>query len=63
MQRLRDVAVVDKDILFNIESFVSPFKVTRLIVLNALSQDQVLRARRRTNGIGLHKTHFVQRAL
>ena len=56
-------AVVDEEVLFDAELREAPLQVTRLIVDDTVAQDEVLGARWRPDGVGLHETEFMQRAL
>jgi hypothetical protein len=61
LQRPRDVAIVDKDILRDVERDVAALQVTSLVIFHSLAKNEILRASRRPNRIGLHKAHAVQR--
>ena len=63
LQRASDVAVVDEEVLFDVERGVATFKIAGVIVCDAMSQDQILCACRGANGIGLHETHLLERAI
>ena len=63
LQRSCDIAVVDKEILFDIERRVAAFEITGTIIFNAMPQDQILRAGGSTNRIGLHEAHALQGAI
>src|SRR2546423_1529208 len=56
-------AVVDEDILLDIQRGVSAFEIAGAIIPDAMAQDQVLRARRSADRIGLHETEALQCAL
>src|SRR5438093_3604955 len=52
----RHVAVVDEDVLFDVELRVALLELTGAVLVDAMPQRQILRARRRTNRIGLHES-------
>src|SRR5215216_4477223 len=60
LQRSRDVAVVDEEVLFDVECRIASFEIAGAIVSDAMPQDQMLCARRRPNRIGLHETHLLE---
>src|SRR5438477_8606978 len=52
----RHVAVVDEAVLFDVELRVALLDLPRAVIVDAMPQRQILRARRRTNRIRLHET-------
>ena len=58
----RHEAVVDEEIFLDVELRVAAFEVAGTVVLDAMTQYQVLSARRRANRIGLHKAQPVESA-
>ena len=60
VQRSCDVAVVNEKIFLNVEFWVETFKIAGMIVFDPMSQDQILRARRRPDRIRLHETQALQ---
>jgi hypothetical protein len=60
LQRPRDEAVVDEVVLFDVERWVTAFQVTRPVADDPMAQDQILRACRRTDRIGLNKGHRLE---
>ena len=56
----RHEAVGDEEVLLDAELRVTAFEVACTVVLDAMAQDQVLSARRRTDRIGLHKAQPVE---
>ena len=55
-------AVVDEDVLVDVEPRVAPLEVASAVAGNPVTQDQVLRARRRADRIGLDEAELVDRA-
>ena len=55
-------AVDDEEVLLDAEFRIQAFKVAGMVVLDAMAQHQVLRARWSANRIGLHKAQFVEGA-
>jgi hypothetical protein len=51
----RHEAVVDKGVLFHAQPLVAALQVAGAVVAHPLVEDEVLRARRRAHGIGLHE--------
>src|SRR5689334_16314497 len=60
LQSRRDVTVIDKEIFCDVERRITPLEIAGAIVPYAVPQYQILRPRRRTNRIGLHKPHLLQ---
>jgi hypothetical protein len=56
------VTVVDEEVFFDVECFVTALKITGVIVFNSMPQDQILRARGCTNWVCLNETNSVKRA-
>ena len=52
--------VHDKKILFDAESWVQAFEIAGLVILNAMTQYQVLSTSGRTDWISLNKTESVE---
>jgi hypothetical protein len=59
----RQIAIVDEEILLQRHSRVAALEIAGAIGRHAVAQGQILRARRSTDGIGLHEAEFVDRAL
>ena len=57
-----DEAVVDEDVLFDVECRIIPLEIAGTIVLDAVAERQVLRPRRRADRISLHETKRIERA-
>ena len=55
LQRPRQEAVRDENILLEAELPVEAFEVAGAVVLDAMAQHQILRASRRPDRVGLHK--------
>ena len=55
-------AVGDEEILLDAERRVAAFEIAGTVVLDAVAQRQVLRARRRADRIGLHEAQPVEGA-
>jgi hypothetical protein len=53
--RARNEAVIDDEILLDIEHGIAPVEIARAIAGDAVAQHQVLRTCRRTDRIGLHE--------
>ena len=58
----RHEAVVDEDVLVDIELGVAPLQIARAITLHAMAQNQILGAGRRADRVGLHKSKPVKSA-
>ena len=58
----RQEAVVDEAVFLDGEAGVPAFKIARAVVLHAVAQGQVLRARRCADRIGLHEAELANRA-
>src|SRR5258708_6027665 len=56
----RKETVHDKEILFDAESWVQAFEITGMIILNAMTEYQVLSASGRTDRISLNKAESVE---
>ena len=56
---LRDESVRVQMILFDIERLVLPLEVTCAIAGNAVSENEILRARRRTDRISLNESKMI----
>src|SRR5690242_16454275 len=63
LQRPCYKAVVDEEVFLDAELRITALEIAIAIVLNAMSQHQVLRSRRSAYGIGLHKAQPVERTL
>ena len=57
-----DEAVVDEDVFLDAERRIQPLEIAGAVVDGAMTQRQVLRARRRADGIRLHESQPAQRA-
>ena len=55
LDRSCDKTVDDKEVLFDTELWVQAFKITGMVVLNAMTQYQVLSASGRTDRVSLNK--------
>ncbi len=55
-------AVVDEDVLLDVEPRVAALQVADAIALDAVAQDQVLRARRGADRVRLHEAELVEGA-
>src|ERR1035438_71177 len=55
--------VVDKEIFVDAELCVATFEIAGAVILDAMTQDQVLSARWSANGIGLDETHAMESTL
>ena len=51
-----DEAVVDEDVFLDAKRRIQPLEIAGAVVDGAMTQRQVLRARRRADGIGLHES-------
>src|SRR5258708_28356257 len=60
LYRSREETVHDKEILFDAESWVQAFEIAGMVILNAMTQYQVLSASGRTDWISLKKTESVE---
>jgi hypothetical protein len=58
----RHEAVVDEDVLLDAERRESAIEVARAVILDTLTQYQVLRTRRRTDRVRLHESERLDRA-
>jgi hypothetical protein len=59
----RDEAIVHEDIFVDVETRIVALEVAGAVAGHAMTQRQVLRARRSPDGVGLHKAECVERAL
>ena len=59
----RHETIVHEEVFVDVESAVKTLEITGAITSHAMPQGQVLRARRRTDGVGLHEAQAIQRAL
>ena len=57
-----DEAVVDEDVFLDAERRIQPLEIAGAVVDGAMTQRQVLRARRRADGIRLHESQPAERA-
>src|SRR6185312_4664253 len=53
-------SIVDERVFGDIELFILLFEISRPIVLNPVTQDQILRTRGRADRVGLHKPHALE---
>src|ERR1700733_10953351 len=60
LQLARYESVVDEEVFVDVEFGVAALQISRAIAFDAMTQDQVLRASRRANRIGLHESHMVK---
>src|SRR5260370_32625083 len=60
LYRSREETVHDKEILFEAESWVQAFEIAGMVILNAMTQYQILSTSRRTAWISLNKTASVK---
>ena len=60
LYRFREKTVDDKEILFDSELWVEAFKIAGMVVLNAMTQYQVLSASGRTDRVSLNKAESVE---
>ncbi len=60
LHRSRQKAIVDEEVLLHAEPDVVSFEVTNPVVLDTMSQYQVLRTRRRTNRVRLYKAQLIE---
>src|SRR5215217_707385 len=58
-----NVAVIDEEIFFDVERRVAAFEITGAIVIDAVTEDQILCPCGSANRIGLHKAHALQGAI
>jgi hypothetical protein len=56
-----DEPIVDEEVFFDWERRVAPFEIAGAIARHAMAQCEILRARRRANGIGLDKAEAIER--
>src|SRR5579872_3831310 len=61
--RLRDEAINQKEVFLDVECRIVAFEVAGTVVLDAMTQDEVLRPRGCTDGIGLYEAKFLDGAL
>src|SRR4029453_16281690 len=54
----RDEPIVDKEVFLNAEPRVSPLEISGAVVADAMPQRQILRPRRRADGIGLNESQL-----
>ena len=59
----RDEAVVDEEVLLDAQRVIAPFEIAGPVALGAMSESQILCPRRRADGVGLHETEALDRAL
>ena len=59
--RARQEAVVDEEVLLHRQPRVAALQLAGTVVAHAVAQDQVLRARRRAQRVGLHEAQALQR--
>ena len=59
----RDVAIVHEEVFVHVETSVSTFEIAGAVAADAVTQREILRARRCPDGIGLHEAQRVERAL
>jgi len=61
LYRSREETVHEKEILFDTESWVQAFEIAGMVILNAMTQYQVLSTSGRTDWISLNKAESVKR--
>jgi len=59
---VREKTVHNKEILFDAEFWVQPFEIAGMVILNAMTQYQVLSTSGRTDRVSLNKTESVESA-
>src|ERR1043166_4414755 len=59
----RNVTLDVEEGFFDVERGIAAFKFAGFVVVDAMTEDEVLRSGGRANGIRLHESHFLQRAL
>src|SRR4029077_4847400 len=59
----RDESIIDEKVFLDAELRVSTFQIACIVVLDAMTKDEVLGPGRRSNRVGLHKLHPMQGAL
>ena len=57
--RLREKSVGVQVVLFDVQRRIVPLEIARVVSANAMPEDEILRTRRRSDGIGLHETEPV----
>src|SRR5262245_22756814 len=62
LKRLRHKPVDDEEVFLDLELRIQPLEVPGAVTLYTMTQDEVLSARRRSDRIGLNKTHAVESA-
>src|SRR5262249_13264759 len=62
LKRLRHKPVHDEEIFLDLDLRIHPFEVPGMVILYTMTQDEVLSTRRRSDRIGLNKTHAIKRA-
>jgi hypothetical protein len=60
LYRSREETVHDKEILFDAEAWVQAFEIAGMVILNAMTQYQVLSTSGRTDWISLNKAESVE---
>ena len=63
LHRAGDEPIVDEEVLVDVERRIAAFQIPRAVALDAVTERQVLRPRRGTDGVGLHEAQPVQGAL
>ena len=63
LESSRHEPVVHEDVFLDAERGITALQVARAIAAHTRAQNQILRARRRTNRIGLHEPKPVERTL
>lgn len=58
-----DVSVVDEAVFFYFEIRITPFKVSSVIIPDAMSENKVLRSGGCSNGVSLDKRQLFQRPI
>src|SRR5207244_9454078 len=63
LHRAGHEAVVHEEVLVDVQAGIAMLEIASAIAGHAMTQREVLRSRRRANGIGLHEPEYVERAL
>ncbi len=55
------IAVIDEDVFLEVEPWVTAFQITRAVIVDPMTQHQILGACGRANRIGLHEAQSTNR--
>ena len=58
LHRPRQKPVVDEEVFLDVQLRVASLEIAGAVALHPVAQRQVLRPRRRTNGVGLYNASF-----